>query len=64
MSLKNLDINAKLVREITIILIIKVVLLLTIKHIWFDTPTIPKNFDNQVAEHIAGDNTSHIKETR
>ncbi|MBD1220338.1 hypothetical protein IDM30_11310 [Acinetobacter seifertii] len=63
MSLKNLDINAKLVREITI-LIIKVVLLLTIKHIWFDAPTIPKNFDNQVAEHIAGDNTSHIKETR
>jgi len=63
MSLKNLDINAKLVREITIILIIKVVLLLTIKHIWFDAPTIPKNFDNQV-EHIAGDNTSHIKETR
>ncbi len=64
MSLKNLDINAKLVREITIILIIKVVLLLTIKHIWFDAPTIPKNFANQVAEHIAGDNTSHIKETR
>lgn len=64
MSLKNLDINAKLVREITIILIIKVVLLLTIKHIWFNAPTIPKNFDNQVAEHIAGDNTSHIKETR
>ncbi|NUE94221.1 cytochrome oxidase putative small subunit CydP [Acinetobacter seifertii] len=64
MSLKNPDINAKLVREITIILIIKVVLLLTIKHIWFDAPTIPKNFDNQVAEHIAGDNTSQIKETR
>ncbi|MDQ9035902.1 hypothetical protein RFH07_04595 [Acinetobacter seifertii] len=64
MSLKNPDINTKLVREITIILIIKVVLLLTIKHIWFDAPTIPKNFDNQVAEHIAGDNTSHIKETR
>ncbi|WP_151813246.1 cytochrome oxidase putative small subunit CydP [Acinetobacter sp. TUM15375] len=64
MSLKNPDINVKLVREITIILIIKVVLLLTIKHIWFDAPTIPQNFDNQVAEHIAGDNTSHIKETR
>ncbi len=42
MSLKNLDINAKLVREITIILIIKVVLLLTIKHIWFDAPTTQK----------------------
>ncbi|WP_341845142.1 cytochrome oxidase putative small subunit CydP, partial [Acinetobacter baumannii] len=52
MSLKNLDINSRLIREIAIILIIKVALLLTIKHIWFDAPTIPKNFDNQVAEHI------------
>lgn len=44
----------KLVREITIILIIKVVILLIIKHIWFDAPTIPKNFDHQVAERITG----------
>lgn len=42
MSLKNLDINSRLIREIAIILIIKVALLLTIKHIWFDAPTIPK----------------------
>lgn len=63
MSLKSNDINRRLVREITIILIIKIVLLLTIKHIWFDAPTIPKDFDNQVAEHIAG-SPSQIKETR
>ena len=63
MSLIPKDFNQKLVREITIILIIEIVLLLTIKHIWFDAPTIPKNFDNQVAEHIAG-NPSQIKETR
>ncbi|CAD9194528.1 MAG: cytochrome oxidase putative small subunit CydP [Acinetobacter bohemicus] len=63
MSLIPKDFNQKLVREITIILIIKIVLLLTIKHIWFDAPTIPKNFDNQVAEHIAG-SPSQIKETR
>ncbi|OTG65119.1 cytochrome oxidase putative small subunit CydP [Acinetobacter silvestris] len=63
MSLKSNDINRRLVKEITIILIIKIVILLTIKHIWFDAPTIPKNFDNQVAEHIAG-NPSQIKETR
>ena len=63
MSLIPKDFNKKLVREITIILIIKIVLLLTIKHIWFDAPTIPKNFDNQVAEHIAG-SPSQIKETR
>ena len=63
MSLKSTDLNRRLVREITIILIIKIVLLMTIKHIWFDAPTIPKNFDNQVAERIAG-SPSQIKETR
>ena len=63
MSLIPKDFNKRLVREITIILIIKIVLLLTIKHIWFDAPTIPKNFDNQVAERIAG-NPSQIQETR
>ena len=63
MSLIPKDFNKRLVREITIILIIKIVLLLTIKHIWFDAPTIPQNFDSQVAEHIAG-SPSPIKETR
>ncbi|CAB1212621.1 cytochrome oxidase putative small subunit CydP [Acinetobacter bouvetii] len=63
MSLIPKDFNQRLVREIAIILIIKIALLLTIKHIWFDAPTIPQNFDNQVAEHIAG-NSSPIKETR
>ena len=63
MSLKSPDLNRQLVKEITIILIIKILLLMTIKHIWFDAPTIPKNFDNQVAERIAG-SPSQIKETR
>ncbi|OTG82902.1 cytochrome oxidase putative small subunit CydP [Acinetobacter sp. ANC 4648] len=63
MSLKSNDVNRRLVREITVILIIKIVILLTIKHIWFDAPTIPKDFDNQVAERIAG-SPSQIKETR
>ena len=63
MSLKPKDLNRRLVREITIILIIKIVLLMTIKHIWFNAPTIPKDFDNQVAERIAG-SPSQTKETR
>ena len=63
MSLKSNDLNRRLVREIAIILIIKIALLMTIKHIWFDAPTIPKDFDNQVAERIAG-SPSQIKETR
>ncbi|WP_180107426.1 cytochrome oxidase putative small subunit CydP [Acinetobacter sp. YH12085] len=63
MSLKFKDLNRRVVREITAILIIKVIILMFIKNIWFDAPTIPKNFDNQVAEHIAG-SPSQIKETR
>jgi hypothetical protein len=57
------DPNRRLIREITIILIIKVVLLMVIKHIWFDAPTIPKDFNNEVAERIAGD-MSKTQETR
>jgi hypothetical protein len=57
------DSNRRLIREITIILIIKVVLLMVIKHIWFDAPTIPKDFNNEVAERIAGD-MSKTQETR
>ncbi|RKG33964.1 cytochrome oxidase putative small subunit CydP [Acinetobacter tianfuensis] len=63
MSLVPKNINRKVSREIAIILIIKIAILLTIKHIWFDAPTIPKNFDSQVAERIAG-SPSQIKETR
>ncbi|KAB0628117.1 hypothetical protein F7P75_06185 [Acinetobacter gandensis] len=63
MSLAFKDLNRRVVKEITAILIIKVIILMIIKNIWFDAPTIPKNFDNQVAEHIAG-SPSQIKETR
>lgn len=55
MKTSSQDPNRRLIREITIILIIKVVLLMVVKHIWFDAPTIPKDFNNQVAERIAGD---------
>ena len=63
MSLVPKNLNQKVTREIVAILIIKVIILMVIMNIWFDTPTIPKNFDNQVAERIAG-NPSPIKETR
>lgn len=63
MSFINKNLNRNLIKEIIIILIIKVILLLTIKHIWFSAPTIPKDFNNQVVEHIAG-TPSQIKETR
>lgn len=57
------DSNRRIKVEIAAILIIKVAILMVIKNIWFDAPTIPKNFDNQVAERIAG-SPIHIKETR
>ena len=63
MKTSSQDPNRRLIREITIILIIKVVLLMVVKHIWFDAPTIPKDFNNQVAERIAG-NPSNTQETR
>lgn len=63
MNISSQNSNRRLIREITIILIIKVILLLVIKHIWFDAPTVPKDFNNQVAEHIAG-NLSNTQETR
>lgn len=63
MNTSSQDLNRKLIREITIILIIKVVILLVIKNIWFDAPTIPKDFNNEVAERIAGD-MSNNQETR
>ena len=63
MNTSSQDPNRRLIREITIILIIKVALLLVIKHIWFDAPTIPKEFNNEVAERIAGD-MSKTQETR
>ena len=63
MNMSSQDPNRRLIREITIILIIKVVLLMVVKHIWFDAPTIPKDFNNEVAERIAGD-LSKTQETR
>ncbi|MEG2920817.1 MAG: hypothetical protein RR856_07060 [Acinetobacter sp.] len=63
MNMSSQHPNRRLIREITIILIIKVALLMVIKHIWFDAPTIPKDFNNEVAERIAGD-MSKTQETR
>ncbi|NAR60158.1 cytochrome oxidase putative small subunit CydP [Acinetobacter haemolyticus] len=63
MNTSSQNSNRRLIREITIILIIKVILLMVIKHVWFDAPTIPKDFNNQVAVRIAGD-LSNTQETR
>ena len=63
MKTSSQDPNRRLIQEIAIILIIKVAILMLIKNIWFDAPTIPKDFNNEVAERIAGD-MSKTQETR
>lgn len=63
MNTSSQDPNRRLIREIAIILIIKVAILMVIKNVWFDAPTIPKDFNNEVAERIAGD-MSKTQETR
>jgi hypothetical protein len=43
-----------LVREITVILLIKLILLFSIKTVWFSAPTVPADGEAQVAEHLLG----------
>ena len=56
----------KLVREITLILLIKLAILLGIKAIWFDAPTVPEDGLNRVAHHLlsnAGSQSPSTEET-
>lgn len=50
-----------LVREIAIILILKLAILLTIKAIWFDAPTVPKNGAALVSEHLLRPAATQLK---
>lgn len=43
-----------LVRELTVILLLKLAILLTIKAIWFDAPTVPENGSERVGAHLLG----------
>ncbi|WP_435608144.1 cytochrome oxidase putative small subunit CydP [Pseudomonas knackmussii] len=47
-----------LAREIAVILVIKLALLLAIKAIWFDHPTVPADGDRQVSAHLLGKSAS------
>jgi hypothetical protein len=44
----------RLVKEIAVILVIKLAVLLIIKTVWFDKPTIPKNYTSEVQQHLLG----------
>jgi len=43
-----------LVREIGIVLLVKLAILLTIKNIWFTEPTVPVNGSKRVSERLLG----------
>ena len=43
-----------LVREIGIILLIKLAILLTIKAVWFTEPTVPVNGSERISERLFG----------
>lgn len=42
----------RLVKELAIILLVKLVVLLTIKHFWFTAPTVPENGTQHVIERL------------
>lgn len=43
-----------LVREIAVLLLIKLTLLLSIKAIWFNEPTVPEDGQQRVEHHLFG----------
>ena len=44
-----------LVRELALILLIKLALLLAIKAVWFDQPTVPVDGSRMTGQHLLGD---------
>lgn len=44
-----------LVRELAVILLIKLALLLVIKAVWFDQPTVPDDGSRVTSQHLLGD---------
>ena len=53
-----------LVREITAILLLKLALLLGIRAIWFDAPTIPENGSERVGAHLLNESPRNEESPR
>ncbi|MOA11846.1 hypothetical protein D3C78_1318050 [compost metagenome] len=43
-----------LVREIAVVLLLKLALLLVIKAVWFDAPSVPEHGSQRVGAHLLG----------
>ncbi|EWC39417.1 hypothetical protein GFL09_03635 [Pseudomonas stutzeri] len=44
--------RSSLRRDVVLVLLVKVALLITIKNVWFDAPSIPENGSVRVADHL------------
>ncbi len=44
--------RSSLRRDVVLVVVIKVVLLMAIRFVWFDTPGIPDNGSVRVADHL------------
>lgn len=44
--------KSSLKRDIVLVLLVKVAILITIKNVWFDAPSIPENGSVRVADHL------------
>lgn len=46
--------NKQLIREVAAIVVIKIIILMIIKSIWFSAPTVPVDREQEVIKHIIG----------
>lgn len=44
--------KSSLRRDVVLVLVVKVALLMVIRNLWFDAPSIPENGSARVAEHL------------
>ena len=44
--------KSSLKRDIVLVVLVKVAILITIKNVWFDAPSIPENGSVRVADHL------------
>lgn len=48
----------RLAKEISLILVIKLILLMGIKTFWFDAPTVPRDGSAKTGQHLLGRSTA------
>ncbi|MCP3433821.1 cytochrome oxidase putative small subunit CydP [Stutzerimonas stutzeri] len=44
--------KSSLRRDVVLVVLVKVAILITIKNVWFDAPSIPENGSVHVADHL------------